>query len=332
MTRLRRDRALVVFAAVASVLTVLDLAIDFHRAAPPVARDVVPVPVARNAPPPAAPVLPVPSIAPSQPITPRRVVIISEDGLRPDVLSQELTPRHMALMQEGETARQAETIPESDTLPSHASMLSGVGAAAHGLWWNSYQADRGYIHVPTIFSAAHAQGLSTAMIVGKPKLRHIAIPGTVDHYERPSYLCGGVAKRAAEYLADKPPDLMFIHFSDPDEYGHSHGWMSAEYLHAVHDSDRCLATVLAAIDNAGLTATTLVIVTADHGGHGFHHSGGHVAIDRDIPWIVRGPGIAHGSTLDAMVETVDTAATVLAALRLPALPNMRGSSRLTFVR
>ena len=40
---------------------------------------------------------------------------------------------------------------------------------------------------------------------------------------------------------------MFVHFSDPDEYGHSHGWMSKEYITAVKHSDACLTTVLAAI-------------------------------------------------------------------------------------
>ena len=134
-------------------------------------------------------------------------------------------------------------------------MLSGVGARAHGLWWNSYQADRGYIHVPTIFSVAHESGLSTAMFVGKPKLRHIAIPGTVDHFERPSYLCGGVAKRAGAYFAANKPDLMFVHFSDPDEYGHSHGWMSKEYLRAVHTAIAAWPPCSSAIDASGLADT-----------------------------------------------------------------------------
>ena len=178
-------------------------------------------------------------------------MIVSEDGLRPDVLDEQLTPRHFQLIHEGSTAREARTIRESDTLPSHAAMLSGFGAEAHGLHWNSYQPQRGFIHVPTVFSVAKANHLTTAMIVGKPKLRHIAVPRTVDHFERPSYLCGGVAKRAGAYFTSAKPDLMFVHFSDPDEYGHSHGWMSPEYLKAVGNSDKCLATLLDAIDHGG---------------------------------------------------------------------------------
>jgi arylsulfatase A-like enzyme len=326
MQRLARNCAIALFGAFVIVATVLDL-VTIPLPAPPESRR-----VDESAQTPIAVIAPPPTTKRVTPPIPRRVVIISEDGLRPDALSASLTPHHVALMQAGTTAKQAETIPESDTLPSHASMLSGVGAREHGLWWNSYRAGRGFINVPTIFSVAHENGLSTAMIVGKPKLKHIAVPGTVDHYERPSYLCGGVAKRAGAYFNANRPDLMFVHFSDPDEYGHSHGWLSSEYLRAVRSSDNCLATLLSAIDASGLADSTLVIVTADHGGHGKKHSDGHVAVDREIPWIVRGPGIGHGVMLDATVETVDTAATTLAALGLPALPNMRGTARLSFPR
>jgi len=259
---------------------------------------------------------------------PRRVIIVSEDGMRPDVLTPELAPTHVALMGQGATARLAETVPQSDTLPSHASMLSGFGVAAHGLWWNSWKRGRGYIHVPTIFSIAHEHGLSTAMFVGKPKLRHIAGPGSVDHFERPGYFCGAVSRRAAEYFAVARPDVMFVHFSDPDDFGHARGWMSKAYLRGVRNTDVCLARLLAAIDDSGLAGETLVIVTADHGGHGRSHSSGrHVEVDREIPWIVRGPGITPGTVIDAPVSTVDTAATVLSALHLPSPPHLAGVPR-----
>jgi predicted AlkP superfamily pyrophosphatase or phosphodiesterase len=261
------------------------------------------------------------------PPRPARVIIISEDGLRPDVLGPQ-TPAHLAVIAQGASARIAQTIPESDTLPSHASMLSGVGVAAHGVWWNSWQPHRGLIHVPTIFSVAHEHGLTTAMFVGKPKLRHVELPGTVDHFERPSYLCGGVAAHAAAYFVENKPDLMFVHFSDPDEAGHAKGWMSPEYLKAVRASDHCLGTFFSALDASGLGASTLVIITADHGGHGKKHSGGRSDNDLDIPWIVRGPGIVPGTTLDVPIMTLDTAATTLSALRLPRPAHMLGVPRL----
>jgi predicted AlkP superfamily pyrophosphatase or phosphodiesterase len=268
--------------------------------------------------------------APAPRPRPTHVVIISEDGLRPDALTEALAPRHVALMREATVARDASTIRESDTLPSHASMLSGFGAREHGLRWNSFKPGRGYIHVPTIFSIAEDAGLPTAMIVGKTKLRHIAPPREGTHFERPSYLCGGVAARAAKYFAQHQPTILFVHFSDPDEYGHSHGWMSPAYEQAVRNSDRCLGTVLDAIDRSPVAASTLVIVTADHGGHGKHHSHGDDDVDRQIPWIARGPGADANAVIEGEITTMDTAATVLAALRLPASPGMQGVPRLAY--
>ena len=248
---------------------------------------------------------------------PDYVVVISEDGLRPDAIDAGRAPNHIRFIQEGASARLARTIHESDTLPSHASMLSGFDAKEHGLFWNSFRHERGYIHVPTIFSIARAHGLSTAMFIGKPKLRHIALPGSVDHLERPGYMCKKVSQRAAEYFAAEKPRLMFVHFSDPDEYGHKNGWMSNAYLKGVAASDRCLGTLLDGIEASGLAERTLVIVTADHGGHGHVHSGSRHEVDREIPWIVRGPGVTKGLIIEQAVSTVDTAATVLSALKLP---------------
>jgi arylsulfatase A-like enzyme len=255
---------------------------------------------------------------------PKFVVVISEDGLRPDVLSPARTPNHIKFMREGASARLARTVRESDTLPSHASMLSGFEPKDHGLWWNSFRREMGYIHVPTIFSIAKQHGLTTAMFIGKPKLRHIALPGSVDHLERPSYLCGGVSRKAAEYFATQKPTLMFVHYSDPDEFGHKKGWMSDAYLRGVQNSDRCLGTLLDAIDRTGLGDQTLVIVTADHGGHGHVHSGSREEVDREIPWVVRGPGFRPGARIEHPIVTLDTAATVLSALKLPLPPHIAG--------
>ena len=79
------------------------------------------------------------------------------------------------------------TIRTASTLPSHASMLSGVDVNLHGLTWNNWRPQKGYIQVPTIFKAAEDNGLKTAAFVGKFKLRHILPAGTIDTFERPGY-------------------------------------------------------------------------------------------------------------------------------------------------
>jgi arylsulfatase A-like enzyme len=257
-----------------------------------------------------------------------RVVIISEDGMRPDAIDVANAPNHMALMREGMVAHRAFTVRPSETLASHASMLSGFAVADHKMNFDRFQRGRGQIQLPTIFSIAREHGLLTAMFVGKQKLWHIAPTDTsVFHYEKPGFFCRTVGQRAARYFESTLPDLMFVHLVDPDNAGHERGWMSPAYMAAVRESDRCLRIILDAIERSGMAASTLVIVTADHGGSGRSHSGRGKDLDRRIPWIVRGPAIPAGSQLDVEVSTADTAVTALSALGLPVAPGMVGVSR-----
>jgi predicted AlkP superfamily pyrophosphatase or phosphodiesterase len=260
--------------------------------------------------------------------TQRRVVIVSVDGLRHDAIKKDVMPRHVRLAAEGTTAKQASTISKPLTLPSHAAMISGFDVDDHGLYWNSYKADRGHIKVPTVFTAARAKGLTTAMIVGKQKLRHLATPGAIDHFEIPrDASCKGVAASAAAHWKRSQPHVMLVHFADPDDAGHANGWGSDAYQRALAVSDRCLGVLVDAIDASPLAASTLIIVTADHGGEGHTHANPNSDVVRRIPWLARGPGIDKASTIADPVDTFDTAATALATLGLPRLPKMRGTSR-----
>ncbi|HEY2900519.1 MAG TPA: alkaline phosphatase [Polyangia bacterium] len=253
----------------------------------------------------------------------RHVVIISEDGLRPDALMEVHPPVHEGIMHKGSWSLVAQTIRHASTLPSHAAMLSGFDMKEHGLSWNSWQPERGYILVPTIFDAACNAGGKAAAFVGKRKLEHIAHPGSVDVFSRPGFFCKKVVEEAARYFVDKRPQVEFIHFSDPDERGHAVGWMSDPQMDAIRHTDRCLGTLVDAVTAAGLDDQTLFILSADHGGHGRNHSGA-IKEDRLIPWIAWGPGVRPNHRIRTPISTVDTAATALWALGYPGPPGMLG--------
>jgi len=170
--------------------------------------------------------------------------------------------------------------------------------------------------VPTVFDAAEKGGGGAAAFVGKQKLEHIAHPGSVDKFSRPGYFCKKVVDEAARYLVKEKPQIEFIHFSDPDDLGHSDGWMSNQQLEAVRSTDKCLGTLLDAVAAAGLDRDTLFIISADHGGHGHNHDG-KIEEDRLIPWIAWGPGIRAGHRIKSNISTVDTAATALWVLGYP---------------
>jgi len=266
--------------------------------------------------------VPAAAITESVTVCVQRVLIISLDGLRPDALSQLRTPNMMRLAARGAFAPRAQTIRYTGTLPAHASMLSGYDLFGHGILWNAYIPWLGFIRRSTVFSIASENGLHTAMLVGKDKLFHIAAPGTVDDY---AYIPDGdqAIVRAGVERIEQGFGVLFIHLRALDSAGHRHGWMSPSYLEAVSGSDTHVGELLDALRRAGLDETTLVILTADHGGSGTNHGSGSVE-DRTIPWIVAGPGVVAGLELDGDVSVMDTAATALWALGLPLPDDLDG--------
>ncbi|MBI5512116.1 MAG: alkaline phosphatase family protein [Deltaproteobacteria bacterium] len=250
------------------------------------------------------------------------VVIVSFDGLRPDAIDRADAPVLRRVRDQGAWARNAQTVPDSSTLPAHSSMLSGAPVRAHGMSFDDFRAERGFIRVPTIFYRAHDQGLRTAMFVAKTKLRHIALPGSLDVWSLPHYSCERVSAAASAYLRDAGPGVTFIHLEEPDDGGHRYGWMSRRYLGYVARADRCFGVIMATLEARADRARVLVLVSADHGGHGRRH-GTHDPLDLHIPWLAWGSRV-HRGPFDAPVLTTDTAATAMAALGLTPGPENTG--------
>jgi arylsulfatase A-like enzyme len=252
---------------------------------------------------------------------PARVLILSIDGFRPEAI--ELTPMRnlQALMSTGAYSLVAQTTFPSSTLPAHTSMLTGLCPDKHGVDWNDYWPNKGYANGTDIFDLAHAAGLRTVMVVGKEKLRQITEPESTDVYEFINDRDLVIAARVAE-LIPQGFDLMFVHFPTPDWMGHEYGWLSPEQYSVLFRADEALQTILNALEASRMREDTLIIVTADHGGHGTSHGSSRLE-DMTIPWIIAGPGVKH-MVLSTDINTTDTAATVAWALGLPLQPDWDG--------
>jgi Type I phosphodiesterase / nucleotide pyrophosphatase len=250
------------------------------------------------------------------------VVVVSIDGLRPDVITPSLTALHRLYLQ-GASARVARTIDKSATLPSHASMVRGVDSDEHGLDFNAYRPERGAIARPTMFSVAHAAGLPTYMFVGKSKLKHLLYKPNDAELTVTGGGCKRLVKDALPQLQTMKRGLLFMHFADPDSAGHRNGWMSDQYIQAAQQADECLAEVMSVIETGGQIDKTLLIVTSDHGGHGRSH-GTRMEVDQRIPWYAWGSNARRGR-MQRHVHTTDTAATALAALGLKMPEHIQGT-------
>jgi hypothetical protein len=243
------------------------------------------------------------------------VIIISIDGLRPDALLTAEAPNLDKLIAKGSFCPQAQTVSLSITLPGHASMLSGMLPEKHGILWGLPYIGWPGMAGPTIFTVAHEAGLSTGMVFGKEKMNYMVL-SPVDQFFGQDAHDPEIKEQAIKFIREGLPHILFIHFPDTDRVGHAYGWLSPNQFQSIAFVDGLIGEVVAELDREGYLNQTLLIISSDHGGHGFSH-GDDAPEDRTIPWLAVGPGVPAGVTLTRPINTYDTAATVLYALGLP---------------
>jgi predicted AlkP superfamily pyrophosphatase or phosphodiesterase len=278
------------------------------------------------------------------------VIIISIDGLRPDVLLRADAPTIRGLMAQGCFTFWARTTAVALTLPSHVSMLTGVIPVKHGIHWNEdLPLSRPYYpKVPTLFELARKKGLTTAMVAAKSKFDVFEKPGALNWYYSPPVSIQdvttqpmekqstkdtttpdeGITLKSIRILKDHHPNVLVIHFASTDVIGHKEtgGWGTPEQVDDVGKIDTDIGRILKEDDALGLRGRTAVIITSDHGGAGRTH-GADDPRSRHIPWIIYAPGIRTNYDLarlpELTVNTYDTFATScwLLGIRIPATNN-----------
>ncbi|HWE02166.1 MAG TPA: ectonucleotide pyrophosphatase/phosphodiesterase [Tepidisphaeraceae bacterium] len=254
-----------------------------------------------------------------------RALVISVDGLRPDLLLRADTPVMHKLFESGCYSFWARTTAISITLPSHVSMLTGATPNRHEIMWNSELpfSRPVYPKVPTLFEYAHRAGYTTAMAVGKSKFTVVNKPGAVDWFFIPAVVKiddARVAVEAIRIIHEHKPEVMFIHFPGADSVGHKVGWGTPEQIKAIEGIDAAIGRVLAALQEEKILDSTFILLSADHGGAGRTH-GPDDARSRHIPWIAVGPGIRKNIDLTTYpkleINTEDTFATVCWLMGIP---------------
>jgi predicted AlkP superfamily pyrophosphatase or phosphodiesterase len=262
------------------------------------------------------------------------VMIVSIDGLRPDRALLANMPTLRMMLREGSYTFWARTTAVSITLPSHASMLTAVTPKKHGIEWNRDLPlkEPVYPRVATLFEMATNGGYTSALIAGKSKFSTLAKPGTITWTaipveENSKDTNAQVTASAEKIIEAHKPAVIVVHYPEVDSTGHAKGWGSQEQFAKIEETDGELAKLFASLERAGIRQSTVVILSADHGGAGISH-GAEDARSRHIPWIVTGPGVMKNSDLTQNasldVNTEDTCATACWLLGLPQLPYFDG--------
>ncbi len=244
------------------------------------------------------------------------VVVIGLDGCRPEAFQQAAGPVLKNLWQSGAWTWQAQTSLPSVTHVNFAGILTSCLPEKHGIAEKDWKSGaRPKVKVPTIFEVVAGRGLQAAGFFGHEKLYPSETETKGSHFEHSPYQARAVAPLAARYLREQKPQFCFIYMGDLDGAGHKHGWLSPEQLALMPDIDAALKLIVDALRESGQWEKTLLIITADHGGHGMSHSAG-TPEDSTVPWIASGPLVKPGEIRGA-VRNFDTAATAAHALGVP---------------
>lgn len=239
---------------------------------------------------------------------PERVLLISVDGLRADAI--ENTEYGKYLIENYHHTLEVTTVDPSVTLPCHMSMFHSVPPTEHGVMDNNYTPNEALGN--GICEALLEKGKTSAIFYNWNQIGTIAtedsvqtsrfINGETEGWEESNKL---LADAATEHILNTPTDFVFLYLGFLDDSGHRCGWLSDEYYYALNES---LALVKAVSDAATKNGYT-VILTSDHGGHGFAH-GSTLPEDMTVPLFIIGDKFAGSKNLGPS-SILDVAPTVL---------------------
>jgi choline-sulfatase len=287
---------------------------------------------------------PASSAAPASSTRPS-ILLVTLDTTRADVVGPQAvgieTPSFNKVAAKGRRFRQAyAAVPE--TLPSHATMLTGVYPASHGIHENArYLSDK----QPLVTERLRQAGYRTAAFVSSFILdRRFGLARGFDMYDdaRP----GGVAERhdkdttdaALAFLAksasNSQPLFMWVHYFDPHApYDPPEPFRTRfagkPYLGEVAAMDEQLGRLVAAFEQQ-VKGPVAILLVGDHGeGLGEHGEAQHGALlyqaTMRVPLVIAGPGVAAGVS-DAPVSTRHVFHTLLDWAGIDSTQSLRGSA------
>lgn len=254
----------------------------------------------------------------------KRVIIITFDGIRVDGLAQARTPNIDMLVRTGSASMATRDVMPSVTLPNYTSHLYGAGPEVHGVTANDWKKDNfklaavetdeeGYF--PSVFKVLkqNVKGIRTAFYWNWKPLVNPHNPRWFDdsmYAEKDAFV--PLYDRAMEYIGEHrdEPLFMFIYSVHTDHAGHKYQWMSPEYIRSIEEGDVQVGRLTDFLKEEGIYDDTHLMFISDHGGIGNGH-GGISPEEMIVPWIIEGPGIKEGFTIDEPNNTVNTASTVL---------------------
>jgi arylsulfatase A-like enzyme len=282
------------------------------------------------------------------------VLLVSLDTTRADALSpygapEERTPALARLAREGVVLETAIS-PAPITLPSHATMFTGLDPSRHSVRDNA-----AYVLPESAFTLAEALSeagwrtfAAVASVILLPRFgldqgfetydaTGLAVTRGLEH-ERTA---DAVADAALKLVSGPEPFFGFVHFYDPHWPYRPPAELEQRfgdpYFAEIHLADRAVGRLLDALEREGRLERTIVVVTADHGeSRGEHGESTHSVLlheaTQHVPLLFRAPGIEPRRAGGVIAALADLMPTLLELLGVAVPPGLDGRSLVPALR
>lgn len=270
--------------------------------------------------------------AATEPAKKQALLLVTLDTTRADALTPEVAPNFAALAARGISFTQAYSTAPT-TLTAHASMMSGLYPAGHGVHENGRQVGG---ETPLLAAELKRQGYRAAAFVsGYPLAGHYGLARGFDVYDD-DFGKDGAGQSRVERSATETTDralrqlqqerkesagfFLWVHYYDPHEpYAPPEPFKSQfkddPYRGEIAAMDHELGRLVDAFEKATAGSERKIVILADHGeGRGEHGETFHGNLlyqgVMHVPLVIVGDGIAPGVREDA-VSTRQIRATFL---------------------
>jgi len=265
----------------------------------------------------------------------KHVLIIGVDGFGGMYMENATSflPTFKRLMDSGTWTTRARNQMPTVSAPNWCTVVCGMGPEESGVFSNDWVPANDSVVDPTVEAMPPISGFgkipepiwavvknqdptkTTAVSISWDWFNYLVDNNTVDYYFRGYEDDEAATNSMLDFIVKNAPSLMFIHLDDVDEAGHASYWGSELYYNATKVVDQFIASMLGALDDAGITEDTLVVVTADHGGWRSGH-GQNSQSNFYIPLLFFGAGIRPHGQITTYATNKDISATALHALGL----------------
>jgi len=213
-----------------------------------------------------------------------KLLLVSIDGLRADMLDRGITPNLSRIAHDGVRARWMTPSYPSLTFPNHYTLVTGLRPNHHGIIHNSMQEEalgRFQVNLPEavtdsrwwggepIWVGAEKAGLRSATWSWPGS--EAAIQGVRPSQWRvysPDVPLADRVDDVLRWVGDDGPDaprLVTLYMEQVDKAGHHYGPDSPEYAAAIVQVDTAIGRLLDGLAARGLDDSTNLIVVSDHG-------------------------------------------------------------------